>query len=179
MQLGLDKKPHIAWRLALAAAMVEYGYAWVAVKFEAYITSSALVVRYFQLMAALVILTLGLLIVRAAGKPGNFTKKLTNSGFRRGLALGILNPLAMPFWLGVTAYLKSQHWITLSTPLQLHTYLAGVSSGVFTLLVSVAYLATRADRVVRNKTVLLKKIPGYIMICLGIVGLMRYLITFT
>ncbi|HTL08581.1 MAG TPA: hypothetical protein VL307_10005, partial [Chitinophagaceae bacterium] len=36
VQLGLDKKPHIAWRLALAAAMVEYMYAWVAVKFEAY-----------------------------------------------------------------------------------------------------------------------------------------------
>ena len=176
VQLGLDKKPHIAWRLALAAAAMEYLYAWLAVKFEAFITSAPVLVKNFQLIAAVVMLTLGILTIRSASKPSKFTEHFNNSGFRRGLTLGILNPLAMPFWIGVTAYLKSQHWIDLSSDFKLHTYLAGVSLGVFTLLVTVAYLANQVVTVIQNKAELLKKIPGFIMLGLGLFALARYLL---
>ncbi len=176
VQLGLDKKIHLAWRLALAAAFMEYIYAWLAVKFEAYITSTPLVVKNFHLIAAVVMSTLGALTLRAATKPTKFTNRLNNSGFLRGLVLGILNPLSMPFWIGVTVYLKSQHWIDLTTPFQLHSYLAGVSLGVFTLLVTVAYLANKVISVLQYKIELLKKIPAYIMLGLGVFALMRYLL---
>ncbi|MEO6313875.1 MAG: LysE family transporter [Chitinophagaceae bacterium] len=176
VQLGLDKKPHVALRLAAAAAFIEYGYAWLAVKFEAFITASPVVVRNFQLIAAVVMLTLGILAIRAAAQPSAFTQHFNNSGFRRGLALGILNPLAMPFWMGVTAFLKSQHWIDLSTNFQLHSYLAGVSLGVFTLLVSVAYLANKVVTIIQQKSELLKKLPGFIMVALGLFALLRYLL---
>jgi len=178
VQLGLDKKPQLAWRLALAAGSIEYMYAWLAVKFEAYITSSPVVIKNFQLIAAAVMLTLGLLTLRAASKPSAFTAKFHNSGFRRGLVLGILNPLAMPYWLGMTAYLKSQHWIELSTAVKLHTFLAGVALGVFTLLVSVAYLANKVVSVIQHKAALLKKIPAFIMLGLGLFALVRYIVTF-
>jgi threonine/homoserine/homoserine lactone efflux protein len=174
VQLGLDKKVHLAWRLALAAACMEYVYAWLAVKFEVYITSTPLVIKNFQLIAAVVMLTLGALTLRAAARPTTFTNQLNNSGFLRGLILGILNPLSMPFWIGITAYLKSQHWISLSTPFQLHSYLAGVSLGVFTLLVTVAYLANKVVSVLQYKIELLKKVPAYIMLGLGIFALARY-----
>ena len=176
VQLGLDKKPHIAWRLALAAATIEYLYAWLAVTFETFITSTPVVVKNFQLIAAIVMLTLGILTYRAASKPSKFTERFNNSGFRRGLTLGILNPLAMPYWLGITAYLKSQHWIDLSTNFKLHTYLAGVSLGVFTLLVSVAYLANKIVSFIQHKTEMLKKIPAFIMMGLGVFALIRYFI---
>ncbi|MEO5683554.1 MAG: LysE family transporter [Chitinophagaceae bacterium] len=176
VQLGLDKKPQVAWRLASAAALIEYGYAWLAVKFEAYITAAPLVVKNFQLLAAVVMLTLGLLTIRSASRHSNFTVKFNNSGFRRGIVLGILNPLAMPFWIGITAYLKSQQWIDLSTNLQLHSYLAGVSAGVFTLLVSVAYLANKVVAIIQQRSELLKKIPGFIMLALGSFALIRYLL---
>lgn len=179
VQLGLDKKPQIAWRLALAAAIMEYIYAWLAVKFEAFITSAPVITKNFQLIAAIVMLTLGILTIRASSRPTKFTEKFNNSGFRRGLTLGILNPLAMPYWIGVTAYLKSQHWIDLSTNFKLHSYLAGVSAGVFTLLVMVAYLANKVVAIIQHKTPLLKKIPGYIMITLGLFALLRYLMHVT
>ncbi|MES1221973.1 MAG: LysE family transporter [Bacteroidota bacterium] len=174
VQLGLDKKVHLAWRLALAAAFMEYIYAWLAVKFENYITASPLIVKNFHLIAAVVMLTLGMLTLRAATRPATFTNRLNNSGFLRGLVLGILNPLSMPFWIGVTAYLKSQHWIDLSTPFQLHSYLAGVSIGVFTLLVSVAYLAGKVVTVLNQQSEVLKKIPGFLMLALGLFALLRY-----
>jgi len=174
VQLGLDKKVILAWRLALAAACMEYIYAWLAVKFEGYITSNPLIVKNFHLIAAVVMLTLGILTLRAISRQTSFTNQFNNSGFLRGFILGILNPLSMPFWIGVTAYLKSMHWIDLSTNFQLHSYLAGVSLGVFTLLVSVAYLANKVMAVLKANTALLRKIPGYLMLALGIFALIKY-----
>jgi threonine/homoserine/homoserine lactone efflux protein len=174
VQLGLERKAHIVWRLALAAAVMEYIYAWLAVRFEDFITSTPLVIANFQLLAAIVMFILGALTLWSAAKPSKFSEKFSNSGFRRGLILGILNPLAMPFWIGVTAYLKSQHWIDLSTFFGLHLYLLGVSAGVFTLLMLVGYLAKKAITVVQHRSPLLRKIPGFAMLLLGVYALLRY-----
>ena len=175
IQLGLEHKARLAWRFALAAAMVEYGYAFLAVTFEKLITSSPLIIRNFHLLAAIVMLTLGILTIRSVTAPSNFSQRLQNSGFRKGLMLGILNPLAMPFWIGIVAYLKSVHWVELTTPLKLHAFLLGVSAGVFTLLVLAAYLATRALRFFKENTTI-RKIPGYLMLVLGTYALVRYFI---
>jgi threonine/homoserine/homoserine lactone efflux protein len=176
VQLGLEKKTHIVWRLALAAAFMEYVYAWLAVRFENIITSTPLIVANFQLIAAIVMLTLGSLTLWSASNPSAFFEKFSNSGFRRGLVLGILNPLSMPFWIGVTAYLKSQHWINLSTVIGLHSYLLGVSAGVFTLLMLVGHMAQKVVNVIRYHPILLKRVPGFAMLLLGTYALVRYLI---
>jgi threonine/homoserine/homoserine lactone efflux protein len=175
VQLGLEHKARLAWRFALAAAMVEYGYAFLAVTFEKLITSSPLIIRNFHLLAAIVMLTLGILTIRSVSAPSNLTLRFQNSGFRRGLVLGILNPLAMPFWIGIVAYLKSVHWINLSAVVNLHGFLLGVSAGVFTLLVLAAYLANKALRFFKQNT-RIQKIPGYLMLVLGTYALLRYFI---
>jgi threonine/homoserine/homoserine lactone efflux protein len=175
VQLGLDNKTYLAWRFALAAAIMEYIYAFLAATFENIIRSSPVIVQNFHLIAAVVMLTLGILNIRSASKPTNFSVRLQNSGFRRGLVLGLLNPLAMPYWIGMIAYLKSQGWINLTTPLQLHSFLLGVSAGVFTLLVLVAHLASRVIKLYQENQ-LIKKFPGYLMLILGIYALIRYII---
>lgn len=175
IQLGLNNKTYLAWRFALAAALMEYMYSFLAVTFERIITSSPVIVQNFHLIAAIVMLTLGFLNIRAANKPTNLSVKLENSGFRRGLMLGLLNPLAMPYWIGMIAYLKSQHWIDLTTPLQLQGFLLGVSAGVFTLLVLVAYLAGRVMKLFRENQGI-RKFPGYLMLVLGLYALIRYLV---
>jgi threonine/homoserine/homoserine lactone efflux protein len=175
VQLGLEHKARLAWRFALAAAMVEYGYAFLAVTFEKLITSSPLIIRNFHLLAAIVMLTLGILTIRSVSAPSNLTLRFQNSGFRRGLVLGILNPLAMPFWIGIVAYLKSVHWINLASVVNLHGFLLGVSAGVFTLLVLAAYLANKALRFFKQNT-RVQKIPGYLMLVLGTYALLRYFI---
>lgn len=175
VQLGLENRMNIAWRFASAAALVEYPYAWLAIKFESLITSSPVVLENFQLITAVVMLTLGALNLWSAEKPSNFTKRFNDSGFRRGLILGLLNPLALPFWIGFTAYFKSQHWITLSTALELHAYLIGVSTGAFLLLMLLAFLAKKIVSNFENNT-WLKRIPGLAMVTLGIYSLLVYLV---
>ena len=174
LRLGLEHKINIAWKFALAAALVEYPYAWLALLFEDWITSSPVVVNNFKLISAIVMITLGVITLRSASKATPAAETVRESGFRKGLLLSVLNPLALPFWIGVTAYLKSQGWISLSTAAEVHSYLLGISLGALVLLISVAYLARKATTVfsVQGKV---KFIPGVVLLLLGIYALAAYL----
>ncbi|MFZ6010399.1 MAG: LysE family translocator, partial [Bacteroidota bacterium] len=119
LQLGLENKVRTALRFALAVAIVEYPYAWIAVVFENLITSAPAVTQNFQLTGAVVMTTIGIFNLWSVRKPTQFAVKFQESGFRRGLVLSVLNPQAIPFWIAVTAYLKHEGWINLDTPLRI------------------------------------------------------------
>lgn len=178
LRLGLEKKMDVAWRFAIAAALIEYPYAWLALLFEDWITSSPEIVSHFKLISAIVMLTLGVITIRSGMKPAPETAQpVRESGFRKGLILSILNPLALPFWIGITAYLKMQGWITLSTTAQIHSYLLGISFGALTLLIAVAYLSKKAAQVF-SPTAKIKFIPGVVLLILGVYALVDYLLSF-
>ncbi|HEX6891903.1 MAG TPA: LysE family transporter, partial [Chryseolinea sp.] len=134
LQLGLENKLKAALRFALAVALVEYPYAWIAVEFEAWITSSPAIQQHFKLLAASVMIILGVLGVWTAQKPTMASVKMQESGFVRGLILSILNPQAIPWWIGVTAYLKSEGFVVLDSPLRIHSYVLGTAIGALALL---------------------------------------------
>jgi threonine/homoserine/homoserine lactone efflux protein len=173
IQLGLDHRMNIAWRFALAAAVVEYPYAWLAIRFENLITSSDAITGNIQLISSIVLIALGIFNLWSARNIETVYQKFSSSGFRRGILLSILNPLALPFWIGVTAYLKSSKVITLDTNLEVHSYLAGVSLGAFILLILLAYLAKKMVRHFRENTIL-KNVPGLTLLFLGLYGLAIY-----
>jgi threonine/homoserine/homoserine lactone efflux protein len=173
LQLGIDNKIRVAWRFALAASLIEYPYAWLAVKFEKLITSSPMFEENAQLITAVVMTLLGAFSLYTPKKTSRFTEKLSNSGFTRGLVLGILNPLALPFWVGTTAYLNSQHWIDLNTSLGLQAYLIGICLGTLSLFILLVYLAQKIASIFQEGKIL-KKIPGIILLVLGIYAFVNY-----
>ena len=174
LQLGMEQKTKIALRFSLAVAIVEYPYAWAAVAFEDWLTSSPLIIQNFQLITAIVMTLIGAFTLWSARKPSEFAERFNTSGFRRGLVLSILNPMAIPFWIGITAYLKAQGWIELSTPVLLHGYVFGTSVGVTILLVLFTFLAKRLAVYVKdNKYV--KLVPGFTLLILGLYAFARYL----
>ena len=174
LQLGLENKVKVALRFALAVAIIEYPYAWVAVVFEDWITSSTLVLENFQLLGAIVMTTIGAFSLWAARKPSAFSVRFQESGFRRGLILSILNPQAIPFWIAVTAYLKIEGWIDLSTPWRLHSYVFGTAVGVMILLTILAMLAQKVSTPFQNNR-MIRMIPGAILLVLGLFGFYKYL----
>lgn len=174
LQLGIEKKMNIAWRFAIAAALIEYPYAWLAVTFEGWITSSPVILDNFKLISAIVMIFLGVVNIWSAQKPTVFVKKFQESGFRRGVILSVLNPLAMPFWIAITAYLKIQGWITLSTQGELHSYLFGISLGAFVLLIAIALLAKRMVTAYEPGSKV-KLIPGVVLLLLGVYAFIEYL----
>lgn len=176
LRLGLEKKMTIAWRFAVAAALVEYPYAWMALLFEDWITSSPAVIGNFKLISAIVMIVLGILAIRSASKPAEHVAGTHESGFRKGLLLGILNPLALPFWIGITAYLKSQGWINLSGAWEIHSYLLGISLGALVLLMLVAYLARKAASLF-SPDGKVKFVPGALLLALGVYALAGYMLS--
>jgi threonine/homoserine/homoserine lactone efflux protein len=173
LQLGLERKISLAWRFAIAASIVEYPYAWIAIKFENLITSTPVILENIQLITAIVMIVLGITTLVSARKPSKLSEKFNNSGFRRGLILSILNPLALPFWIGTTAYLIGQRWIDLNSPWHLHSYLIGVSLGALTLFMTIAYLAQYVVKFINES--IIKVVPGVILLVLGLYAFIRYL----
>lgn len=173
LQMGMERKIRQALRFALAVALVEYPYAWVAVEFEGWITSSPVVLENFQLLGASVMTILGVFGLWAARKPTNFSVRFQQSGFGRGLVLSILNPQAIPFWIGVTAYLKMQGWIDLSTSFRLHSYVLGTSVGAMILLSLLALMSEKLSPLMQHNR-LVKLVPGGVLLSLGLVAFGRY-----
>jgi threonine/homoserine/homoserine lactone efflux protein len=173
LQLGLENKIKTALRFALAVTIIEYPYAWIAVVFEDWITSTPLIIKNFQLITAFVMTVIGLFSIWSVRKPSELSVRFNESGFRRGIVLSILNPMAIPFWIGITAYLKAQAWIDLSTPLLLHSYVLGTSVGVMLLLTLFIFLAKRLSGYVRNNRVV-QLVPGITLLLLGLYAFWKY-----
>ncbi|MCB0491542.1 MAG: LysE family transporter [Cyclobacteriaceae bacterium] len=174
LQLGLEGKIKTALRFALAVSIIEYPYTWIGVEFESWITSSPMIIENFQLITAIVMVAIGVLNLWSAEKPSNFTLRFNESGFRRGLILSILNPMAIPFWIGITAYLKAQGWLNLSSVWLLHSYIFGTSVGAMILLTLFALLAKKLARYINNSK-MVKRIPGFTLLALGIYAFIKYL----
>ena len=175
IQLGLNDRIAAAWRMALTAAVIEYPYAWVAVEFADFITKSVDLTHNFHLVSATAMTLLGVLNLWSASRPSKFTQRFEESGFRRGVILSLLNPLAIPFWLAMTSYLKTYGWIDLSNNIETHAYLMGVSSGTLVLFMLLAYLARTVVAYFRTSS-FLKKMPGLLLILLGLYSFSAYML---
>ncbi|NJN41008.1 MAG: LysE family transporter [Flammeovirgaceae bacterium] len=173
LQLGLEQKIRIAMKFTVAAAIIEYPYAWIAVQFEAWITSAPVVLDNFQLITAIVMTVLGILNLWTVSKPTEFYQKFQESGFRRGIVIALLNPLAIPFWIGVTAYLKAQGWLQLSSTGLLHSYIFGISIGTLLLLSLYTFLANKLASMLRH-SLWLKRVPGITLLVLGVYAFYIY-----
>jgi threonine/homoserine/homoserine lactone efflux protein len=168
LQLSLQHKTAIATRFAFAVAIIEYPYALIGVEFGDWLTSSPLVVENFQLIAALVMTALAVFNLWPSKEtPTGFAKKFNDSGFRRGILLSILNPMAIPYWMGFTAYLKAQGWINLSSAGLLHFYVFGTSIGALSLLLTLIHYAKKLSPYV-NGSKWIKIIPGLTLLSLGV-----------
>lgn len=174
LQLGLEKKKNTALRFALAVAIVEYPYAWIAVAFEGWLTSSPMIIENFQLITAILMTAFGIFTIWSARKPSNLSVKFNESGFRRGIILSLLNPMAIPYWMGATAYFKAQGWIDLSNNGLVHSYVFGTSVGAMLLLTLFVFMATRLAPYVQQN-LFIKMLPGIIMLALGIYAFVKYL----
>jgi threonine/homoserine/homoserine lactone efflux protein len=174
LQLGLENKRDVALRFALAVAIVEYPYAWIGVHFEYLLSSSPIIVSHFELIASLVMFALAAFNLWPSNQTTGLAKKFEESGFRRGLILSLLNPMAIPYWMAFTAYMKLHGWLGLETAGELHVYVLGTSLGALALLCLLIFFSERLAPSVQGSR-WVKIIPGLIILGLGIYSFSRYL----
>ena len=176
IQLGLRKNVAAAFRMGIAAALVEFVYAAIAIKFQIYISSNPAIKNNFILISASVLILLGLMnLVSVKLKKSGRKNKLaaiSASGFRKGVLISIANPLAMPFWIGVTAYLQSNAWIDFSNT-SIWSYVCGISFGTLAVLSMLSIIAFKTGKFIEPDNKLIKIIPGIVLLALGLYTLMN------
>lgn len=181
IQLSLRSQINAALKCALAASMVEFVYAALAIKLQLFITSQPGIQENFKLISASVLLLLGLInlwSVKPSKQRRNENGEVEDpkvNGFLRGLVLGLANPLAIPYWIAVTAYLQSQNWISFEE-VSIWSYVAGISLGTIALLGSLAFFGYKASSFINKDNKYIKIIPGVVLLSLGLYGLVELLL---
>lgn len=176
LQLSVENRIHAAFRFALAAMLVEIPYAIFAIQFQELITQSPFLLDNFRLIAALLLIGLGIGNILSNSSDSSQRKrwtKIRESGFRKGLIVGLFNPMAIPFWIGVTAYLHHEQWITLPSWGFKSAYIAGLALGTF-LLLSILILLSKKLAPHFRRTEFFQYIPGIAFLLLGFYSLLRY-----
>lgn len=167
MQYAMQEKKAAALSFALAAALVEFIYAGFAVKFQMLLTENVSFSNTFRTISAAVLVILGIynLMKKNISRPQP-DKGEKRSAFKKGTFISLANPLAIPFWLAVTAYLVNMDLITIDNS-NFIFYILGISAGTFSLLALVTWLGAKFSTLQGNKFVVLR-IPGMIFIGMGI-----------
>ncbi len=176
MQLSIQGQRRAAFFFALGASITELAYAGITVRFQIYLSEKSAFIAYFALISSLAMLVLGVINLLAKNHTQEIVSKSKDlkgrNGFKRGVVLGVLNPLTIPFWLTVTAYLQSAGWIILY-PSTLYIYALGIALGTFALLTTVNKLGSRFEQIASNSFVVYK-IPGITFLLLGSYGIIKW-----
>lgn len=176
MQLAIQGKRRAAVFLSLAASLVEFVYAGITVRFQLILSESDWFTDHFYIITAIPMVVLGVANLWTSADSKSFLTKVKatgRSGFKRGLVLGLLNPLTLPYWLTVTAYLQTHKLISLDGALFWY-YLMGISVGTFLLLISIILLGKKFSNIADNQF-LVHRLPGLIFIGLGTYNIIIWL----
>lgn len=177
MQLAILNKRRAAVFFALAASIVEFIYAGVTVQFHIFLNNNEVIADYFRIITSIALIGLGISNILSKSTSSSIkvdTKVTGRHGFIRGLILGVLNPMTVPFWLAITTYLENDGWIRVDE-FGFWMYLIGLSTGTFCLLLTVNALGKRFTKVADN-TFLVHKVPGIILLSLGVYFLLKLVI---
>lgn len=139
VQLALVHGQRAAWRFAVACAIVEIGYSYVAVT----LTQSLLALEQYHLaihiFSTLVLLVAGVYYVYK--KSSTEAKTTTARPFYLGVVLSIVNVVAIPFWLVYTALLTHHRLISINSSAGFALYVMGIGLGTLLAMGTFARLS--------------------------------------
>lgn len=176
MQLSMQDHRRAAFFLAIGAGVTEFLYAGFTVAFYKYLTDNAELNQIFLSITAAALIILGVynLFLKTTSKNFSKSDKMRGrAGFTRGVLLGLLNPMTMPFWLAVTSYLMAYNWISLESN-HYWMYVVGLTVGTIILLWSVDILGSKFTKVADNR-IIVHVVPGLIFIGMGVLNILEIL----
>ncbi len=169
MQLAMLHRRSAALAFGLAASLVELVYAGFTVRFSIFLTDNTDLTGSFQIITAVAMLILGVVNLRShkgtEDVQTSIEKGVRRNAFKKGVLLGITNPMTVPFWLAVTAYLQTNQWIILDGN-NFYAYISGISIGTFLLLAVVTQLGSKFKTIANNQFIT-HKLPGLAFLAMG------------
>jgi threonine/homoserine/homoserine lactone efflux protein len=97
------------------------------------------------------------------------------TSFYYGLLIGLLNPLAIPYWIFYFSYFYSNGWIKQDSP-YLYFLLVGIPVGSFLLLTTYAVLGKKIATVLKFRIELLNKSIAFVFLLMALLQTIQLLI---
>lgn len=138
MDVSMKKGMSPALRFALACALVELVYSYIAVQLTKSIIDFPALKPATELIATITLLGMGIYYIRKQNRL-NASKQKTVSPFYLGTVLSILNVVAFPFWILYTTLLQGKGIVGLSQHSLVVVYVLGISVGTMAGLLPFAY----------------------------------------
>lgn len=173
MQLSIQQQRGAALSLALGAVLIESIYAGISLSFLQLLSEKELLYQILMWITGLGLMILGMINFFSSSSSKSFNHEKNTrkrNSFLKGVFLGLINPLSIPFWLGMTTYLSSNGWLHLGSDSWF--YIFGLASGTFFLMIMVDLLGSRFRAVADNRWVV-HRLPGILFMIMGL----YYLIT--
>lgn len=169
LQIALEKNVRAALLFALGATLVELVYSYIAIKFSAFLLSHKDVELYIQLVAipAFVILSIQSFRKKASGAESKEVNNRGKSSFLKGIFIGLVNPLQIPFWVAYGTYMLSNKWIT-NDGMLLNVFIIGIVTGTYLLLSLVIFGSKAIDAKLNLSRFNMNKAIGAIFLALAV-----------
>lgn len=167
LQVTVEKNARAGMAFALGATLIELVYSFIAIRFSGFILENHDVEFYIQLVAIPAFIALSIHSFRK--KPGvkNTASAGDKSSFVKGVIIGLVNPLQIPFWVAYGTYLLSQNWIE-NDSFYLNWFVFGIISGTFLLLTMVVMLSKVLQSRMNFQKINMNKAIGSIFLVMAI-----------
>lgn len=142
IEIAVARRFYQVFLFALGAIIIEYGQAYIALRFSDYMLSNPSINYVIQVGVIPLFFTIGVFYLISGYKKQKEKKRPLKTSsksekkvppFFKGIGLSMINPLAIPYWLAVSTSLKAAGQLN-SNWEYTHCFLLGIVSGTFVAL---------------------------------------------
>lgn len=173
VQMAVNKGMKQTLAFIITFSVFEACFTYVLLIFADWFSDKKDFIFWLDWILILVFILLGINSLRGSTKELSDNYKNSKSdGVKTGILLGIINPIQIPFWLLVGAYLISNDWI-ITEGWGLEVFACGAALGAFITLYLFAIFAQHIQSKFSLSTQIINKGVAIIFFCLAILQLLK------
>lgn len=182
IEVAVAKRFYQVFLFALGVIIIEYGQAYIGIRFSDYMLSNPTVNEIIQIGVIPLFLIAGTAYLisgyrkRKAVRKGMKKSKVAEKEvppFMKGIMLSMINPLAIPYWLAVTTSLNAAGQLNYDF---IHTFLCGIVMGTFTALVLYGSVGEVLETKLKKYEKYFNSVIGIMLISLAIIQVYKVFI---
>lgn len=166
MQMSISRGLRAAIEFIIGAVMAEMVYAYIAIKLAHMLVNNISINLTIEIVAISILTVLGVYNLLKKVHEHHAAKRDKLKPFLKGVVVGFINPMAIPFWITYTTYFELNHFIHLDAINTLF-YIVGIAIGSFCLLALFAKGAKRLDEKIDIGERLINRIIGVALLLMA------------